>query len=91
MVKTSLSNAGGAGLIPHQGAKIPHAFWQKTNKQTENRNNIVTNLVKTLKMVHIKKAISKNRRVVFRFIAKLSRKYRVPIYLLSPHTDSHPQ
>ena len=42
-------------------------------------------------MVHIKKAILKNRRVVFRFIAKLSRKYRVPIYLFSPHTDSHPQ
>ena len=25
VVKTSSSNAGGAGLIPGQGAKIPHA------------------------------------------------------------------
>ena len=90
MVKTSLSNAGGAGSIPGQGVRIPYASWWK-NKKPENRNNIVTNLVQTLKMVHIKKAILKNKRVDFRFIAKLSRKYRVPIYLLSPHTDSYPQ
>ena len=29
MVKTSPSNAGGVGLIPGQGAKIPHALWPK--------------------------------------------------------------
>ena len=29
MVKTSPSNAGGAGLIPGWGAKIPHASWPK--------------------------------------------------------------
>ena len=29
MVKTSLSNAGCAGSIPGQGAKIPHASWPK--------------------------------------------------------------
>ena len=29
MVKTSLSNAGGVGSIPGQGAKILHASWQK--------------------------------------------------------------
>ena len=29
MVKTSPSNAGGASLIPGQGAKIPHALWPK--------------------------------------------------------------
>ena len=29
MVKTSLSNAGGAGLIPGPGAKIPHALRPK--------------------------------------------------------------
>ena len=63
---------------------------RKKKKKRENRNNIITNLVKTLKMVHIKKAILKNRRVVFRFIAKLSRKYRVPIYLLSPHYRQPP-
>ena len=90
MIKTLPSNAGGAGSIPGQGVRIPYASWWK-NKKPENRNNIVTNLVKTLKMVHIKKAILKNKRVDFRFIAKLSRKYRVPIYLLSPHTDSYPQ
>ena len=64
---------------------------KKKKKTPENRNNIVTNVVKTLKMVHIKKAILKNKRVDFRFIAKLSRKYRVLIYLLSPHRDSYPK
>ena len=29
MVKTLPSNAGGAGLIPGQGTKIPHASWSK--------------------------------------------------------------
>ena len=29
MVKTSPSNAGGAGSIPGWGAKIPHASWPK--------------------------------------------------------------
>ena len=29
VVKTSPSNAGGAGLNPGQGAKIPHASWPK--------------------------------------------------------------
>ena len=29
VVKTSPSNAGGAGLIPGGGAKIPHASWPK--------------------------------------------------------------
>ena len=29
VVKTSPSNAGGAGSIPGQGAKIPHASWPK--------------------------------------------------------------
>ena len=42
VVKTSQSSTGGVGLIPG---------WD----QTENRNNIVTNSIKTLKMVHIKK------------------------------------
>ena len=30
VVKTSLSNAGGVGLIPDQGGKIPHASQPKT-------------------------------------------------------------
>ena len=32
MVKTSPSNAGGAGSIPGWGAKIPHALWPKKKK-----------------------------------------------------------
>ena len=32
MVKTSPSNAGGAGSIPGQGAKIPHALGPKKPK-----------------------------------------------------------
>ena len=47
MVKTSPSNAGGAGSIPDQGAKIPHALWpenqnikvkRKTQKQCYNED-----------------------------------------------------
>ena len=50
MVKTLPSNnAGGAGLIPGQGTKIPHALRPKKTK-TENKCNIVTNSIKTLKM-----------------------------------------
>jgi len=30
VVKISPSNAGGVGSIPDQGAKIPHASWQKS-------------------------------------------------------------
>ena len=29
VVKTLPSNAGGAGSIPGQGAKLPHALWPK--------------------------------------------------------------
>ena len=45
------SNSGGQSSIPGWGAKIPHALGPK------NRSNIVTNSIKTLKMVHIKKKI----------------------------------
>ena len=50
MVKISPSNARGAGSIPGRRAKIP-----PPRNQNINRNNIVTNSIKTLKMVHIKK------------------------------------
>ena len=46
-VKTSLSNIGGEGLIPGQGAKISYALWQKKKKKpkkqkkTWNRKNIL--------------------------------------------------
>ena len=54
VAKTSPSNAGGTGLIPGWGARIPHASWQKKNK-TMDRNNVVADLIKTLKMAHLKK------------------------------------
>ena len=53
MVKTSPSNAGGAGSIPGQGAKIPHIS-QSKNQNIKNRSNITTNSIKTLKMIHFK-------------------------------------
>ena len=54
MVKTSPSNVG---VIPGQAAKTPHASWPKN--QNMNRSNIVTDSIKTLKMVHIKKIFKK--------------------------------
>ena len=45
VVKTPPSNAGAAGSIPGQGAKIPHASQPKH----QNIRNIVTNPIKTLK------------------------------------------
>ena len=41
---------GGVGLIPGQGAKTPHASWPKSK---EHKKNIVTNSIRTLKIVHI--------------------------------------
>ena len=35
MVKTSPSNAGGAGFIPGRVARIPQTFWPKPEKQKE--------------------------------------------------------
>ena len=53
MVGTLPSNAGGASSIPGWGARIPHAS-RPRNQNIKNRGNVVTDLVKTLKMVHIK-------------------------------------
>ena len=55
MVKTLPSYVGGGGLIPGQGAKI--VFGLKT--KTSIRGSVVTNLTKTLKVVHIKKSSKK--------------------------------
>ena len=55
VAKTLPSSAGSAGSIPGWGAKNPRR--QKT--KTENRKNIVTNSIKILKMVHIKKIFFK--------------------------------
>ena len=54
MVETSSSNVEGVGSIPVQGTKIPHAS-QPINQKINERNSIATNLIKTLKTVHIKK------------------------------------
>ena len=41
------STAGGTGLIPGQGTKIPHVSWcDKTNKQTKNKSLIALWLAK---------------------------------------------
>ena len=37
VVKTSPSNAGGAGSIPGRGAKIPHASWPKNQNMKQKR------------------------------------------------------
>ena len=55
MVKTFPSSAGGVGSIPGQRAKIPQALKPKIQKSIIDRCNTVTNSIKTLKMVHIKK------------------------------------
>ena len=53
MIKTSPSNAGGVGSRHGWGTKTPHAFWPK--KEPKNRSSSVTNSIKTLKVIHIKK------------------------------------
>ena len=64
VVKNLPSNARSVGLILSQGAKISHALGPK-NKTTTTKNpvkqrNIVTNSMKTLKLVHIKKIFLKS-------------------------------
>ena len=59
MVKTLTSAAQG------QGAEIPHGLWPKNQsikKKKENRSNIVRNLRKTLKMVHLKEILKKKKK-----------------------------
>ena len=59
MVGTLPSNEGDAGSILGQGAKIPHVLWQKKKniniKQKQTNKQKVTNSIKPLKMVHIRK------------------------------------
>ena len=60
VVKTLPSNAGSVSSIPGLEAKIPYGSPKKKKKKKKHthiktRNNIVTNSIKTLKMVHIKK------------------------------------
>ena len=41
MVRTLSSNVGGAGSIPAQGAKIPHASRPKKKKNTKHKTEAV--------------------------------------------------
>ena len=58
VVKISPPNAGGVGSIPAPGDKLLYAPQAKT----KNRSNIVTNSIKTLKVIHIQKILKKNKR-----------------------------
>ena len=58
LVKTLSFSAKGEGSIPGQGAEIPHGMWPK-KQNTNNRSNMSTNSIKTVKMVHIKKIFKK--------------------------------
>ena len=51
LFKTLPPDAGGVGLIPGQGAKIPHTSLPKN----QNRSNIMANAIKTLNGPHFKK------------------------------------
>ena len=55
MVQGSPSNAGGRGSIPGLGAEIPHALGPKT----QNMKQAMSNSMKSLRMVHIKKSLKK--------------------------------
>ena len=46
MVKNLPSNAGGAGLTPGWGAKVPHAWWSKIRKQKQYYNKFNKDLKK---------------------------------------------
>jgi len=75
VIKTSPSNTGDACLIPGQGAKILHAFRPKKKKvpktKNPNRNIIVKNSIKTLKVVHIKKQTNKQTKATMPVAAKI--------------------
>ena len=60
MVKTSAFNAGDTGSILGQKAKILCAVQpKKINQNIKKGSNTVTNSIKTLKMIHIRKNIFK--------------------------------
>ena len=54
VAKPSPSNTGGAGWILGQETKIPHVSLPK-NQNINNRNNLVTDSIKTLKWSTYKK------------------------------------
>ena len=72
------SDVEGEGSIPGGEAKIAHALQQKKKKKknklkTQNRSNIITNSIKTLKMIQIEKKKKKRRKT----LARNSRYHRV--------------
>ena len=71
VVKTSPSNVGDVDFIPDQETEIPHGSWPK---KTKHKSNIVTNLIKTVKVVHIKeKNKNKNKTIVPRSHCRIVR------------------
>ena len=61
--RLTLSDAGDVGLIPGQEAKIhvPHSQKQKKKPEPKKRNNIITNSIETLQMVHIRISLKINK------------------------------
>ena len=64
-VRTSPPSAGGAGLIPGQGAKIAHVLWPKN--QNIKQKQYCDKFNKDFKMVHIKKSLNKKGIVLSSF------------------------
>ena len=68
MVETSPSKAGVAGSTPGWGAKIQHVSRPKPKIQQQQEKpsgNIVTNSIKTFKMVHIKDLYKREVRATY--------------------------
>ena len=59
----------GKGSIPGWGAMSPHVLWPKSKKH---KIETITNSIKTLKMVHIKKKIFKNKSSEVKYHVSLS-------------------
>ena len=74
MVKSSPSNAKGAGSISGREAGVPHASGpkkKKNNGKTQNRSNIVTNSLRLYKWAtskNIKKKKKRNEIVLVKYI-----------------------
>ena len=66
MVNPLPSNAGGAGSVPVQGPKIPHALWSRG--QNIDETNIVTNSIKDSKHHVFKKYTRSSLNWDMRFI-----------------------
>jgi len=69
VVKTLPSDAGGMGSIPVQRVRSHVSCSQKPKQKT---NNIVTNSIKTFKMVHIKKSKTINKMAIGTHISTIT-------------------